>query len=293
MTIAIFGNSHHEKIEFYLAQVLDFFKETEDVSFILEQKLFTLFEKEISNFRNKIIPHSGNDFSADFAISLGGDGTFLKTAQQIADKQIPILGINIGRLGFLAETSENDIAQALKNIVLGNYITEERSLLQAVITPETTLERQFALNEIAVLKRDSAAMINIHTSFNGEPAHTYHADGLIVATPTGSTAYSLSVGGPIVVPQAQSIVLSPVATHSLTVRPLIIPDTWTVELDVSSRRNTFNILVDGRSKTLEDGTKICISKAPFTIKIIKQKDYTFFDTLQNKLMWGMDKRIES
>ena len=133
-------------------------------------------------------------------------------------------------------------------------------------------------------------MINIHTSFNGEPAHTYHADGLIVATPTGSTAYSLSAGGPIVVPQAQNIVLSPVATHSLTVRPLVIPDWWTVELDISNRKNTFNLLVDGRSKTLACGTKIRISKAPFVTKIIKQKNYTFFDTLRNKLMWGMDSR---
>jgi NAD+ kinase len=290
MTIAIFGNSHHEKIGFYLSQVLDFFKDNKDVHFVIEEKLLTFAENEILHFGNRITPHLCNDFSADFAISLGGDGTFLKTAQRIGSKQIPILGINIGRLGFLADTSEDNITQALKNVVAKNYITEERTLLQIVTEPKTNLERHFALNEIAVQKHETATMINIHTSFNGEAAHTYHADGLIIATPTGSTAYSLSVGGPIVVPQAQNIVLSPIATHSLTVRPLVIPDSWTVELDISSRKNTFNISVDGRSKTLASGTKIRITKTDFVVKIIKQKDYTFFDTLRNKLMWGVDRR---
>ena len=154
----------------------------------------------------------------------------------------------------------------------------------------TTFDYPYALNEVSVLKQDSSSMLSITASVNGEMVHTYHADGLLVATPTGSTAYSMSVGGPLVVPEAENFILSPIASHSLNVRPLIVPDTWTFELEVHSRSQCYLVALDGRSKVLELTTKLKITKADYTIKIIKQLNHTFFDTLKNKLMWGVDKR---
>ena len=154
----------------------------------------------------------------------------------------------------------------------------------------TQLDNPYALNEVSVLKQDSSSMISIHTYLNGEAIHTYQADGLLISTPTGSTAYSMSVGGPIVVPQAQNILLSPVASHSLNVRPLIVPDNWIIELDVKSRSQCYQVALDGRSVILSEDTKLRITKADFCVKVIKQRNHTFFHTLKSKLMWGMDKR---
>jgi len=231
-----------------------------------------------------------DNFVADLALSIGGDGTFLNTAARIGRKQIPILGINTGRLGFLADVSTEDIVPALDAILAKRYRVEERSLLFVETSDGTTFDYPYALNEVSVLKQDSSSMMSINASVNGEMVHTYQADGLIVSTPTGSTAYSMSVGGPLVVPQAQNIILSPVASHSLNVRPLIIPDSWIIELEVHSRSQNYLVALDGRSMILEHKTKLRISKADYSVKIIKQMDHTFFDTLKNKLMWGVDKR---
>jgi NAD+ kinase len=231
-----------------------------------------------------------DDFDVDLALSIGGDGTFLSTAARIGRKQIPILGVNTGRLGFLADVPSEEILTALEAIITKQYFIEERSLLFVVASDGTEFEYPYALNEVSVLKQDSSSMISINASVNGELVHTYQADGLILSTPTGSTAYSMSVGGPLVVPQAQNIILSPVASHSLNVRPLIIPDSWTIELDVRSRTRSYLVALDGRSVVLEQNTKLYISKADYTIKVIKQLNHTFFDTLKNKLMWGVDKR---
>jgi NAD+ kinase len=288
MKIAIFGNSYNESIASHIETIINYLK-NKNVSFSLHESLhFVLNQINIKNADVKII--TGNDFSADLALSIGGDGTFLNTASLVGAKQIPILGINIGRLGFLADVSDNEILKALDSILVRNYIIEERTLLNVQTSDNSELDHPFALNEIAVLKQEGASMISVNTSVNGEVVHTYQADGLLVSTPTGSTAYSLSVGGPIVVPQAQSFILSPVASHSLNVCPLIIPDSWNIELEVFSRSHSYLISVDGRSKVLDVKTKLWITKADYTIKIVKQKDYTFFDTLKNKLMWGVDKR---
>ena len=221
---------------------------------------------------------------------IGGDGTFIRAAAKIGKSGIPLLGINAGRLGFLADVSGDEIGNAVEEIMDGKYKIEERSLLRLHTEDRLYTDFNYALNEIAVLKRDSSAMITIHVWANGVFVNSYQADGLLVATSTGSTAYSMSVGGPIVVPQASNFILTPVAPHSINVRPIIIPDTWDIELKVESRNKHFLIALDGRNNIFDDKTTLSIRKADFTIKTVKREDQDFFCTLRTKLRWGNDER---
>ncbi|MDO4163334.1 MAG: NAD kinase [Bacteroides sp.] len=232
----------------------------------------------------------GDDFQADMVISMGGDGTFLKAASRVGKKNIPILGINTGRLGFLADISPAEMEETFNEIYNHQYKVEERSVLQLQCDDERLMQEPFALNEIAVLKRDSSSMISIHTSINEAHLTTYQADGLVIATPTGSTAYSLSVGGPIIVPHSKTIAITPVAPHSLNVRPIVICDDWTITLDVESRSHNFLVAIDGRSESCKETTRLHISRADYTIKVVKRFNHVFFDTLRNKMMWGADVR---
>ena len=289
MRIAIFGNIYRPVIVSHIQVLFEYFSQKQ-ATILLDKVLyeFVFQHGQINLDGTEIIQN--DDFVADLALSIGGDGTFLNTAARIGRKQIPILGINTGRLGFLADVSSEELIPALDSILANHYRVEERSLLFVETSDGTTFDYPYALNEVSVLKQDSSSMMSINASVNGEMVHTYQADGLIVSTPTGSTAYSMSVGGPLVVPQAQNFILSPVASHSLNVRPLIIPDTWTIELEVHSRSQNYLVAIDGRSKVLEHKTKLLIRKADYTVLIIKQLNHTFFDTLKNKLMWGVDKR---
>ena len=288
MQIAIFGNTNRPVVLSYLQMLFDFLKD-KNVKCLLDSSLYTYAEVNGLSLANSAMIEN-DAFEADLALSIGGDGTFLKTAAYIGNKQIPILGINTGRLGFLTNSSDDTILPAIEQVLQKQYQTEARSLLFVETSDGKSLQYPYALNEVAVLKQDTSSMIAVSAMVNGEPVHTYQSDGLILSTPTGSTAYSMSVGGPIVVPQAQSIILSPVASHSLNVRPLIIPDSWMIELEVDSRTGSFLLALDGRSQVLEQTTKLRITKAKHTINIITQPDHTFFDTLKNKLMWGVDKR---
>lgn len=231
-----------------------------------------------------------NDCAGDMAISLGGDGTFLQTAGIIGRKEIPILGINSGRLGFLTDIRESE-SESLYNIITENrYRIEERIVLQADIHHKDTIESMYAINEIALLKQDLSSMINIEAKINGELLNIYRADGLIISTPTGSTAYSLSVGGPIMMPENRDLIIAPVASHSMNVRPLVISDDCKIELSVSSRSHSYLAAADGQSKSMDDETRISVVKADYKINIIRPEGYTFIDTLRTKLMWGMDIR---
>ena len=235
-------------------------------------------------------PSCDEDFHADFAISIGGDGTFLKTASLVGTKGIPIIGVNIGRLGFLADVRDNEIEEAFKAIDEGRYRIEEHAVigLQAESLPQDFIP--FALNDIAVLKRDNASMMTIHAYVDGDPLVTYRADGLVVSTPTGSTAYNLSNGGPIMISQAEVLCLTPVAPHSLNIRPIVVPDAAVIELEVESRSHNFLVAVDGRSETLDEQARIRISKASHKVKIVKRESENFFSTLREKMMWGKDGR---
>jgi NAD+ kinase len=289
MRIAVFGNIFRNLLLSNILIIIDYFKEKE-VKLILDKDLYELVTIHGNVNMDRIEVIQEDDFQADVAISIGGDGTFLNTAARIGRKGIPILGINTGRLGFLADVPNDEIIPALNTLMSHNYNIEERALLFTETSDGEIFNYPFALNEVSVLKQDSSSMLGITVSVNGQMVHTYHADGLIISTPTGSTAYSMSVGGPIVIPQTQNFILSPIASHSLNVRPLIIPDSWTIELEVHSRSLCYLIAIDGRSKVLNQQTKLKITKADYSIKIIKGQDYTFFDTLKKKLMWGVDKR---
>ena len=226
----------------------------------------------------------------DFVISMGGDGTFLEDANKVGDREIPILGVNMGRLGFLADVLPSEIETTLDHVLRGDHIIEDHTVIKLETNGETVECNPFALNDIAVLKRDSASMISIRAYVNGDFLVNYQADGLIIATPTGSTAYSLSNGGPIIVPQSGSLCITPVAPHSLNIRPIVINDTSVIELEVCSRSHNFLVAVDGRSMKMAEETRLTIRKAPYTIKLIKLKSQRYFSTLHEKLMWGADTR---
>jgi NAD+ kinase len=226
------------------------------------------------------------------ALSVGGDGTFLRTAARINHQDIPILGINTGRLGFLADISGNEIEATLEEIFKNYYLIEAKTLLKLYTDGKSYSGYNYALNEIAILKRDTSSMITVHTRLDEEYLTSYQADGLVIATPTGSTAYSMSVNGPIIVPQSHSIVLSPGAPHSLNVRPLVVPDSTVITLNVESRSDSFLVALDGRSEVLPVKTELKIGKADYYTKVIKRHNHTFYQTLREKLMWGADARMK-
>ena len=232
----------------------------------------------------------GAPLTADAAISIGGDGTFLGTAAKVGEAGIPILGINTGRLGFLADVSPEAICPSLEALCRGDYVVEKRRALQVEKIGVESDFFPFALNEVAVLKHDNSSLIEISTYIDNEYLTTYLADGLIVSTPTGSTAYSLSNGGPIIVPQTSTLCLTPVAPHSLNIRPIVLGDDSVVTLTVESRSHNFLIAIDGRSEKLTEATTLTIRKAPFTINIVKRNGRRYFASLREKMMWGVDGR---
>lgn len=233
---------------------------------------------------------SDDDFEADLVISMGGDGTFLEAARKVGNKEIPILGINMGRLGFLADISPSDIEETIDSLYQGEYSIEARSVLEVVPQNGILKGYPYALNEVAVLKHDNSSMISIDVQIDGEHLTTYQADGLIISTPTGSTGYALSVGGPIIVPQAGIFGITPVAPHSLNVRPITIQDNAQIELHIESRSHNFLVAIDGRSESCPEDLHLVIRKAPYQVKVFQRKKHSFFSTLRNKLMWGADVR---
>ena len=230
------------------------------------------------------------NFDVDFVISIGGDGTFLRAASMVGSKATPIIGVNTGRLGFLADIHPDEIDHAIAEIVDGHYAVEPHAVIMVEADGEIVEGSPFALNDIAVLKRDNAAMISVRTCINGESLATYQAAGLIASTPTGSTAYGLSNGGPIIVPDADILCLPPVAPHSLNVRPIVINDDSEITLEVESRSHNFLVAIDGRSEKLLESTRLTIRKAPYTINIVKRDSRSYFSTLREKMMWGADHR---
>lgn len=231
-----------------------------------------------------------DDFDADFVISMGGDGTFLKAAGRVGAKGIPIVGVNMGRLGFLADVTAGEIDECLKALHDGDYAVENRVVIKVGTDGEPFEGSCYALNDVAILKRDNASMISIRTCVNGEYLTTYQADGLIVSTPTGSTAYSLSNGGPIIVPGTRVMAMTAVAPHSLNIRPIVIPDDAEISLAVGSRSHTFLVAIDGRSEKCREVTRLTIRKAPYSVRVVKRRAEGYFATLREKMMWGTDVR---
>lgn len=289
MKFAIFGNTYQAKKSSHAENLFKLLEKRNAEVYICREFYHFLVSDLNLNVRAAGL-FDGNDFTADMVISIGGDGTFLKAAKVVVNKSIPILGINTGRLGFLADVSPEEMESAIDEIYTGHYSVEERSVLQLISGDKHLQASPYALNEIAILKRDSSSMISIRTAINGVFLTTYQADGLIIATPTGSTAYSLSVGGPVIVPQSKTIAITPVAPHSLNVRPIVICDDWEITLNVESRSHNFLVAIDGSSETCKESTQLTIRKAPYSIKVVKRYDHIFFNTLRSKLMWGADTR---
>ena len=289
LTFAIFGNSFQPRKSQSLMRVLDFLR-SKGASIIFDRTFYDFLTAEQNQELGEVGTFEGDDFNADYVISMGGDGTFLKAAVRVGIKSIPLIGINMGRLGFLADVLPGEVETALQAVLEGNYNIEEHTAIQISTNGGDFDGCHYALNDIAVLKRDIASMIGIHTSIEGSFLVNYQADGLIVSTPTGSTAYSLSNGGPIIVPQTRTLCLTPVAPHSLNIRPIVISDSSTVTLEVESRSHNYLVAVDGRSYTMHEGSTVTISKAPFVTRIVKPNGRRYFSSLRDKMMWGADKR---
>lgn len=289
MKFALFGNTYQAKKSAHVIRLLSILKQYNAVVYINREFYHFLVDEQNMDIQAAGV-FDGNDFEADMVLCMGGDGTFLKAASYVGNKNIPILGINTGRLGFLADVSPEEMEDTFKDIYNHNYKVEDRSVLQVISNGQSLKGYPCGLNEIAVLKRDSSSMITIHTSINGAYLTTYQADGLVIATPTGSTAYSLSIGGPVIVPHSNTIAITPVAPHSLNVRPIVINDDWEITLDVESRSHNFLIAIDGRSETFREGTRLTIRKADYNIKVVKRPNHVFFHTLRDKMMWGADGR---
>ncbi|HBG57567.1 NAD kinase [Proteiniphilum sp. UBA1028] len=228
----------------------------------------------------------------DMVVSVGGDGTFLRTAATVGDSGIPVLGINTGRLGFLAAINYADVEETLQEVMNSAYKVQERTLIK-MTTDETFPPEYFnthALNEVAILKQDTASMLSIHAYINNDYLTSYQADGLVIATPTGSTAYSLSIGGAILSPTTPSIILSAIAPHNLTSRSLVVDDSSIISLKVESRSHMFLVSVDGQSRVLDETVNIQVRKGDYTLRVVKRLGHTFYETLRDKLMWGADVR---
>lgn len=226
----------------------------------------------------------------DFVIALGGDGTILSAITHVRESGVPILGINLGRLGFLASIEKKRIRDAVQLLAKGRYSVEERGLLYLESNMPLFGDTRFALNDFTILKRDTSSMITIHTYINGSYLNTYWADGIIVATPTGSTGYSLSCGGPIIFPNSGNFVITPVATHNLNVRPVVISDDSIISFDVEGRAENFLCTLDSRFETITSAHQLAVRKNDFSINLVQLHDYGFMDTMRDKLAWGQDSR---
>jgi NAD+ kinase len=292
MKVAVFGTTVSDGFTPVLNEFFGFLKANK-----IEVQLFQPFcsfltdelktEPYYTSFFNSYHDFKNN---CDFIFSVGGDGTFLHSVLNIRNFDIPVVGVNSGRLGFLADISENQVNNALTQIFNGQYTLMERSMLQVDFCGKENMDFNFALNEMTVLKTDTSSMINIYAYLDKELLNNYWADGLIIATPTGSTAYSLSVGGPILTPDSENFVITPLAPHNLTVRPLVVPDNYEIKLKVEGRGTQFLTSLDFRSVAVDLSTEIKVKKASFKLKTVQLPGQTFFNTLRNKLMWGIDKR---
>jgi NAD+ kinase len=291
MRVAIYGRKINKQSSEYFTELLKYF---DDFGWkaILEEDLKSVLIAKIGISEKYETFKSSHDFKSgiDLTISMGGDGTFLKSVSYIQDTGVPIMGINTGRLGFLANISKDQIYHTLSQVKDKKYDFQKRSLLRIFTEEDIFGEDNFALNELTLHKKDEASMITVHASLDNKYLNAYWADGLIVATPTGSTAYSLSCGGPIITPGCQVHILTPIAPHNLNVRPVVVPDHLPINLSVEGRGRSYLLSLDGISKSIKQGEEIIVKKAEFMINVIKFEDNNFLDTIRNKMLWGIDNR---
>ena len=291
MKIAIYGRDFNDSVLPFVQEVFNALAEN-DITILIYQRFNNFIKNKITIPANVsvFVNHQELADHADVLLSLGGDGTLLDTLSLIRNSQIPVIGINFGRLGFLASINKNEIKKAIEALVNGKYTLDKRSILNLESQSSLFGEENFALNDITIHRRDNSAMMIIHAYMNGEFINSYWADGLIIATPTGSTAYSLSCGGPIILPNAQNFVITPIAPHNLNVRPVIVPDDVVLAFEIEARSTKFLVSCDSRTETVDRSVKITVNKANFNINLIRLNNESYLTTLRNKLLWGIDTR---
>ncbi len=291
MKIALFGREFNPAFLEKIQLLIDTLQE-KATGFLIYEGFYDYLGKNI-RFKVPAKPFKTSeelDQETFCMISIGGDGTLLDTITLLQDSGIPVLGINTGKLGFLSAISTDEIQEAAHSLISGNYTLDRRSLLQLVSPDDLFGKINYALNELTVLKRDNTTMITISAYVDDQFLNTYWADGLIVSTPTGSTGYSLSCGGPIISPESRNFVITPIATHNLTVRPIVIPDGSTIKLKISGRTQDFLVVLDSRTKPLSTSLELVIKRAGFPINLVCVGQKDFYKTIRNKLAWGLDKR---
>lgn len=290
MKIAIHGRTFRNEVKHFVEQMFDDLLD-KGVEIQVSETFFEFINKVGIRKRISSIYRNKEDiFDANFLFSLGGDGTLLESVTHIGDKNIPILGVNTGRLGFLATTSPQDLKGAISNIFKGFYKFDDRILVRVDSEEDIFDGLNFGLNEFTITKRDTSSMIVVHTYINGEYLNSYWADGLIVSTPTGSTGYSLSCGGPIVLPQSNNFIIAPISPHNLNVRPLIVSDNSVISFEIEGRSKNFLISLDSRSRVIDGSIQIAVRKESFTARLVKFDEDNFLNTLRKKLSWGLDVR---
>lgn len=293
MKVAIYGQYYQNSTEPIIRDIFVFFNQN-NVELVIEANfLDMLYEKKIiQKDYNTFFSHAELDATFDLLVSIGGDGTILRAATLVRDSGVPNLGINAGRLGFLATVQKENIHEFLQIVIDKKYTISKRTLLSLTCDPpnEALQDINFAMNEVSVSRKDTTSMITIDTFLNGEILNSYWADGLIISTPTGSTGYSLSCGGPILTPDVKSLVITPIAPHNLNARPLVIPDETEIKLKVSGREENYLVSLDSRITSVGNESILTIKKTPFQINMVEIPDETFLKTLRTKLLWGEDKR---
>ncbi|MEM7483799.1 MAG: NAD kinase [Bacteroidota bacterium] len=292
MKVAIYGQTFHEQDKTCVMELLDELKGVESSVYIEKEFSQLVAEYNLELNYGTFTQTSGLDDSFDMFVSFGGDGTMLRAVTYVKDLGIPIVGVNTGRLGFLSTFKKEDVRKVVREFVADQYKIEERSLIEVALNSDLTEfgAINFALNEITVSRKDTTSMITVETYLNDEYLTSYWADGLIISTPTGSTGYSLSCGGPVIEPSAKSLVLTPIAPHNLNARPLVISDDTQIRLKVSGREEHHLVSLDSRIASIPNGKEIRVQKSGFTVKMIEYKSESFLKTLRNKLLWGQDKR---
>lgn len=291
MKVAIYGRCTQDNSSEHIQQLFHKLNEYKSELYIHEPFYSFIKQKlEITGAIKTFSSHNELKGKVDYMLSLGGDGTFLETLSFIRDSGIPVLGINTGRLGFLANVAKTEINSAIEALAAKKFSLEKRALLNVTAPQNLFGEVHYGLNELTILKKDSSSMITIHAYINDEYLNSYFADGLIIATPTGSTAYSLSCGGPLVMPGSENFVITPIAPHNLNVRPLVISDNNKITLKVEGRSTNYLLSLDSKTEVIDSSVEIKVQKADFYLNLIKLENQNFFNTLRNKLLWGLDKR---
>ncbi len=291
MKIALFGKSFDEATMPYIQQLITKLEDVGSVISLYEPFLRIIeplvsFSKDYKLFNT----HEELKQNVDYLFSVGGDGTFLDTLTLIRDSGVPVLGINLGRLGFLSSVSKDEISSAIDGLIKGNYKLVPRTLIKLNTNEGLFGDLNYALNEVAISRKDSTSLLVIHVYVDGNILNSYWADGLIVATPTGSTAYSLSCGGPIVTPESKNFVITPIATHNLTVRPIVIPDDSKIRIKLEGRDKQFMVSMDSRTETISESVELNLEKESFSINLVQMTNKSFFSTIRDKLKWGLDIR---